>query len=204
MGKTRPPEKSKARVVRDKAYQIVRPAQLRALVSPMRGEVYEQVYAFGPISVKEVAALMGVAPASLYYHIEHLIRVGLLIEAGERATGKRPEQLYDVPARPMRMLSALQEPRNEKIFKALSASLCRQANKDFARGFAASHRKTSGRARNVRLARLLCRPDAATLAQVNAHFDAISDLIEASADGVGERVSFTWVVSPQRRKAGGP
>ena len=192
--------RSKTRVVNAKAYQIVKPAQLRALLSPTRGEVYSQVYAFGPMSVKEVAALMGVAPASLYYHVEHLAKVGLLIEAGERPTRKRPEQLYDVPARPMRMLAALQEPRNERIFNALAASLCRQAMRDFTKGFAAAHRKTSGRVRNVRIARLLCRPDAATLAQINAHFDAISELIEASADGPGERVAFTWVVSPQKKR----
>jgi hypothetical protein len=147
-----------------------------------------------------MAELMSVAPSSLYYHVEHLVAVGLVVSAGMRQTGSKPEQLYDVPKRPMRLLSALQDPRNAKAFKALAASICRRANREFGRGFDAPHRATSGPRRNVRLVRLLGRPDGATLAKINAHFDAITKLIDGSADGDGERVAFTLVVSPQGSK----
>ena len=72
-------------------YQVVKPAQLKAVVSPVRGTAYSMVAAFGPLSVREIAELIGAAPSSLYYHIERLVAVGLLVEAGARQIAKKPE-----------------------------------------------------------------------------------------------------------------
>jgi len=181
-------------------YQIVKPSQLEAVVSTRRHDIMDRVTASGPMSVRELAQEMGVAPSSLYFHIQHLCSVGLLAEAGIRQTGKKPEQLYAAPSRRMRMLDALQEPRNKTVLRDLVASICRQASRDFARGFDASHRKTAGAKRNTRFARLVGRPDAETMAQINAHLDAVTELIAESAGGAGERVAFTWVTSPLRGK----
>ncbi len=181
------------------AFQIVKPEQLRAMVSPRRGEIMDVVA--GPMSVKEIADAIGVAPSSLYYHIEHLCSVGLLREAGVRQTVSKPEQLYDVPARRMRFLKALQEPRNKRVLNALVASICKQANRDFSRGVNAPHRKTSGARRNTRFGRLVARPDTETMEQINAHLDAVTELLAASAAGDGERVAFSWVMSPAAPRA---
>lgn len=176
------------------AFQIVRPEQLRAMVSPRRGEIMDVVT--GPMSVKEIAEAIGVAPSSLYYHIEHLCSVGLLREAGVRQTVSKPEQLYDLPARRMRFLKALQEPRNKRVLNALAGSICKQATRDFTRGANAPHRKTSGARRNTRFGRLVGRPDAEAMEQINFHLDAITEVLAQSAAGDGERVAFSWVMSP--------
>lgn len=182
------------------AYQIVKPEQLEAVVSTRRHDIMDQMTAFGPMSVRELAEAIGVATSSLYYHIEHLCSVGLLQEAGIRQTNGKPEQLYAAPSRRMRMLDALKEPRNKEVLKSLVSSICRQALRDFARGYDAPHRRTTGARRNMRFARLVCRPDAGTLEQINAHLDAITELISSCANGSGERVAFTWVVAPLRGK----
>ncbi|MDQ0465593.1 DNA-binding transcriptional ArsR family regulator [Caulobacter ginsengisoli] len=183
-------------------YQVTDPEQLRALVSTVRADIMDQVAAFGPLSVREIGALTGTAPSSLYHHVQQLTAVGLLLEAGVRQTAKKPEQLYDTPAPRMRMLDALQDPANQGVLNALVDAVCKQANRDFARGFAAPHRQTTGQERNVRFARLVCRPDAATLAQINAHLDAVTELIARSADGSGERIAYAWVVAPQGPRRG--
>lgn len=198
------PKGRKRRKAQGLTYQIVDPDQLKALVSTVRTDIMDQVAAFGPLSVREIGELTGAAPSSLYHHVEKLVAVGLLVEAGQRQTAKKPEQLYDTPAPRMRMLSALQDGANRPVLEALVDSVCRQANRDFARGFAAPHRRTAGDTRNVRFARLVSRPDAETLAQINAHLDAVSELIAQSADGPGERISFAWVITPQDPKRGKP
>jgi DNA-binding transcriptional ArsR family regulator len=185
-------------------FQIVDPEQLRAVVSTVRSDIMDQVAAFGPLSVREIGELTGAAPSSLYHHIQRLVEVGLLVEAGVRQTARKPEQLYDTPAPRMRMLEALQAPANQPIMDALVDSLCKQASRDFARGVAAPHRLTRGNRRNVRFARLVCRPDAETLEKINAHLDAVTELIAQSAGGKGERIAYAWVVTPQDPKRGKP
>ncbi len=184
------------------AYQVVKPAQLKAVVSPVRGTIYSMAAAFGPLSVREIAELIGAAPSSLYFHIERLMSVGLLVEAGARQLAKKPEQLYDVPHRRMRMTEAIKDPRNDPYLKAIVGSICKQANRDYTRGRGASHCRVSGASRNLRFARLVGRPDSATLAKVNEHLEAINELLAESAEGDAGVVSFSFVLAPRggRRK----
>lgn len=181
-------------------FQVVGAAQLKALVSTVRGNIYSHATAFGPLSVREIADLIGAAPSSLYYHIEKLLAVGLLVEAGSRQTAGKPEQLYDTPVRRMRMLQALQDPKNNKVLKAIVGSICKQANRDFAKGLLSPDRRASGARRNIRFAKLICRPTAESMAKINACFDELGELITEAVDGAGERVMFSWIVAPQLRK----
>lgn len=204
MAQSKTPHGRKRRDAEGLTYQITDPEQLKALVSTVRSDIMDQVAAFGPLSVREIGELTGAAPSSLYHHIEKLLAVGLLVEAGQRPGARKPEQLYDTPAPRMRMLEALQEPANHPIMEELVDSLCRQASRDFARGVAANYRETLGKTRNVRFARLVCRPDAKTLEKINAHLDAVTELIAQSAGGSGERIAYSWVVTPQDPKRGKP
>lgn len=179
-------------------YQVVKPAQLKAVVSPTRGTIYSMVAAFGPLSVRDIAELTGAAPSSLYYHVERLLAVGLLVEAGARQIAKKPEQLFDVPSRPMRMTEAIKDPRNGRYLKAIVSSICKQADRDFARARGAAHCRSSGASKNLGFARLVGRPDAVTLAKVNEHLGAIADLFAESAKGDAGIVSINWVLAPRQ------
>jgi AcrR family transcriptional regulator len=178
-------------------YFVSRPEQLEAVVSTRRHEIIDLVAGAGPMSVKEIAAALGVAPSSLYYHIEHLCAVGLLREAGVRQDGQKPEQLYTTPAPRMSMFRALQAPRNRGVLQDIVASVSRQAARDFSAGFDAPHCDTSGPRRNLRFLRMVGRPDAATLQKINAHLDAVTELMAKSAQGSGNRIALTWVAAPQ-------
>lgn len=181
-------------------YDVLRQDQLEAVVSTRRHDIVDQVSASGPMSVKELASAIGVAPSSLYYHIEHLCAVGLLLEAGERLSGTKLEQLYTTPGRQMRLFRALQEPRNKRVMKEIVDALSKQASRDFAKGFATTHRETAGRRRNMRFFRLVGRPGAATLELINAHLDAITELMVGCAHQKGPRMSLMWVAAPLEGK----
>ncbi len=183
-----------------RTFQVVKPEQLEALVSTKRHDIIAQLAASGPMSVRELADAIGAAPSSLYYHIEHLCSVGLVLEAGVRQDQNKPEQLYNVPARNMFLFDAMQAPRNKPVMKAIAGAICKQATRDFSRGFDAPHRNPVGATRNVRFGRLVGRPDAATLKRINTHLDAITELLLASTHGTGPRIAMTWVVAPQLGK----
>lgn len=180
------------------AIQVVDQAQLRAVVSTVRHDILDQVSAFGPLAVSDIAGLLGASASSLYYHIEQLLAVGLLVEDGSRPTARKPEKLYSTPARRMRMLEALQDPANHSLIGEQVGAITKRAARDFAQGLRSPHRCTLGEGRNLRFARLMARPDPATLARINAHLDAITTLLEESARGSGERLAFSWIVSPHR------
>lgn len=76
--------------------QIDTTRKVRALTSPLRRRFVDVLSQRGPASVREVAAEMDRPPATLYYHLRQLEDAGLVRAVGERATGKRPETLYEL------------------------------------------------------------------------------------------------------------
>ncbi len=69
-------------------------ATVRALRTPIRQEILGALERLGGGSVKEVAAELGRAPASLYYHIHELANAGLIKEIGKQVAGRRTEAVY--------------------------------------------------------------------------------------------------------------
>jgi|GEM_PF-2490224 len=80
----------------DQEVRIDTSRKVRALTSPLRRRFVDVLSNHGPSSVREVAAAMERPPATLYYHLRQLEDAGLVRAVGERATGKRPETLYEV------------------------------------------------------------------------------------------------------------
>ncbi len=79
--------------------------------SPARLEVLDAVSDLGPCSVAEMAGELGRSPQSLYYHIEIMVRVGLLRQTGSRKAGKRDEALYDMVSEHFRLASNDENPK---------------------------------------------------------------------------------------------
>lgn len=76
---------------------ILNAAQREAISqSPARLEVLDAMSEIGPCSVAELARELGRSPQSLYYHLEIMVDVGLLMQSGVRKAGKRDEALFDM------------------------------------------------------------------------------------------------------------
>lgn len=81
----------------------VRGAALLALAYPTRIEILESLVLHQPATVEELGLALGRAPKSLYHHLKPLVAVGLIVEAGERPTSKRPAKVYRLPADQLRV-----------------------------------------------------------------------------------------------------
>ena len=112
-------------------YWIMAPEQLAVMASARRQDIVDRLAATGPLSIKEIAAQIGARPSALYHHIERLIDVGLVIEAGARTIRRKRTLLYATPAPRMRMARALAERRDPALMDAIVGSLTRQMERDF-------------------------------------------------------------------------
>lgn len=77
-----------------KTLKLDKPQQIRAISSPVRQELLTALGSRDALSVRELAERLGRAPSSLYYHVRELLKAGILVEAGERPSGKRIETIY--------------------------------------------------------------------------------------------------------------
>ena len=68
--------------------------QVECLSSTTRLAIFEAFSTLGESSVLEIAELIGGPPTSLYYHVEQLLKAGLLVQTGSRQANTRVELLY--------------------------------------------------------------------------------------------------------------
>jgi DNA-binding transcriptional ArsR family regulator len=113
---------------------ISRPAQMRALISPMRQEIVDALESAGPCSIARLAELLSRPADTLYFHIRKLLKVGLVIEAERRKEGRHVFALYDVFARPLRL--AYEPPARARDVTSVVAGALRLGMRDFKRGIA--------------------------------------------------------------------
>ena len=64
-------------------------AALRCLSSPTRIDIIGAMRALGPLSIRELATYLSRSPDGLYYHVRHMVRAGLVVQAGRRAVWRR-------------------------------------------------------------------------------------------------------------------
>ncbi len=69
-------------------------AQVKALASPMRQRILDELIREGPRSVGELCEALGTPRSTLYHHVRRLHDVGLLVDRGPRAARTRPERVY--------------------------------------------------------------------------------------------------------------
>lgn len=79
-------------------------AQFQALASPVRDQIVQVVVNQAPwvegrddvqgVSIREIAAQLGRKPASLYRHVDALVRVGLIYEVAIHVSGGRDARAY--------------------------------------------------------------------------------------------------------------
>jgi predicted ArsR family transcriptional regulator len=178
-------------------YPITDPRQIAALGSPARQEVVDGLQALGPSSIAELGASLGRAPDSLYYHVRALEKVGLVVRAGTRTAGPRPEALYDVPGK----LALDHEPgsrRERDSLARLVASALRIGERDFRRALAegrARHRR--GPQRNAWGGRMKGWLTPEELAEARTHLAALSELFARGQRRRGaELAAFSFVLAP--------
>ncbi len=181
-------------------YLIRRADQQAALTSPLRLEIMEHFLVAGPAAVDEVAARMGRAPDSLYYHVRMLLKVGLLRPRGSRKSGKRDKKLYAVVA-PRIELPCRSDSATETTMKTV-ASAFRMAEREMRASLESGRFEEHGRYRDFFAARVRSDLSRAALAEVNRHLKAIEDTFSGelrTAPANGTSCSLTVALLPAPR-----
>jgi predicted transcriptional regulator len=68
------------------------------MMAPVRFEIVEAMRGLAPCSVGEIAQALDRPADTLYPHLRQLLRIGVVVEAGQRAGRTRPGKLYDLVA----------------------------------------------------------------------------------------------------------
>jgi predicted transcriptional regulator len=67
-------------------------------MAPVRFEIIEAMRSIAPCSVGEIAQALDRPADTLYPHLRQLLKVGVVVEAGQRAGRTRPGKVYDLVA----------------------------------------------------------------------------------------------------------
>ncbi|MCB9754250.1 MAG: helix-turn-helix transcriptional regulator [Myxococcales bacterium] len=190
-------------MTRAKTLWIDDPAQLEVLASPVRQAILDRIEGLGPQPVKALAASLEVAADSLYYHVKKLLAVGLLVQRGVQGDGREEEALYDLPARRWHIRYRPEDPAQARALGKVTASILRQAERDFTAGLASEQAVTRGALRNLwslRLEGALTRDE---LRALNGHLQAIVELLRKPERGRGGGLyALSWVLAPARAGGG--
>ena len=169
------------------------------LFKPARLEVYESLQVAGPATIAELALRLGRPADSLYYHVKKLISIGL-VESSEppRATAGpgRKGALYALRRRQLEVVLDPTSDRSREAWSKGGAAVLRLAQRDFARALEAREVRAHGARRNLLLQRVKVRLSAAQLREVNAHLNALHELLKTYAENTkGELHAITCVMT---------
>jgi DNA-binding transcriptional ArsR family regulator len=104
---------------RDPVYPIYSKKELSALASSARIEIIDVLAQMGTVSVAELAATLGRAADTLYYHLRILQKAGLVVDCGTRVTQGRSEALY----RARNLIIDYENARQKELWSARKAAL---------------------------------------------------------------------------------
>jgi len=189
---TRRPSTRNNHVIRD-------PEQLKALRTPIRHRVLNTVVERGRCTVGQIAESLEWKAESLYYHVNALVKVGLLRPVEQIKGRFRSETLFEAVA-PKIVLD--RDNRSSGYLAAVRdvyRAALRAAERDLENALAAE-RKGKGPRRNAMLRQFNVRLSAADLKRLESMLDQISDfLAEHEHSATCDQVSLTVVLSKKAR-----
>jgi DNA-binding transcriptional ArsR family regulator len=181
---------------RPESHETSDPRQLEAVANPRRQDMLARLTASGPLSIRELAGQDGARPTALYHHLEKLMAVGLVVEAGTRVRNRRREQLYETVAHRLRLAKAHRDPAHAGAVAKIVSAQTRQLARDFRLGQASRARIDDGDERNLTFFRLVGRPAPDQLAKINHCLSEITELLWNADDPDAEPVVLGCVLAP--------
>ena len=178
-------------------YLITDLAQLRALSSPVRHDIVDAVTATGTVSVATIARMVGRAPSALYFHIQRLERLGLLIRRDIPTRRGRPSVGYDVPGRPMMLVYQPSQSKTRLPMGKLVRSMAASGTRSFMRAYGPDANVT-GLDRNLWASRSKGWLSSRELREVNRHLQALTRLLHHASDAAGgdrQPMELTFILS---------
>lgn len=178
-------------------YWILDWDQVICLASAPRTTIIDRLAADGPMSVDDLARVIGMKQTAVYHHIHKLEAVGLVLATDRRLLpgARKPQTLYSTPAPRMRMAAALGRKELRSGVTRCASAVLRQADRDFAEGFNLMP-VHDGPKRDHGFGRQIARPSPEALEKINKHINAIVELMWQSNTDTGQPIAVSWAISP--------
>lgn len=157
------------------------PDQRSALASPLRLEILGLFIAPEPLSIADMAAMMGRSAGSLYHHVGILEKAGLLKRSGTRPKGKRYEALFRPAATRIQMEAEAPGGDDDQMAVKTMAAAFRMAERDLEAGLRDGTCVADGPGRTLYATRMHLRASPQFLKKLNKHLQGIEDLLTAEA-----------------------
>ena len=187
------------------SHLISRPDQLRALVSPVRQEIVDVLSRMGAASLAEIAAVLGRPADGLYYHVRQLEKVGLVLPAGSRSNGGRPEALFRCVATQLRLPYKTSPKGHLKAVTSIVSSMVRLGIRDFKRAASRTGYRLRGPRRELWALRATGWLNPKDVGDVNARIQGLNDAV-GRPKAKGRLYAVTILLTPldhtARRKGG--
>lgn len=169
---------------------------LEALTSPLRLEIVDWFQAEEELSIRDLADRLERKASSITYHVRRLEDAGVLVQVGQRQSGKRSEVVYALAGSDVRIggkgEGALVRKHRIQVLK----TLLRQAEREYER---AALREIEPRLRRESLyaSRQRARLTAAERRAVWRHVEAVRTIFqEARAKRRGTSYAWSVVMTP--------
>ncbi|MFG0319105.1 MAG: helix-turn-helix domain-containing protein [Planctomycetota bacterium JB042] len=177
------------------------PHEIAAVTSPARAELIESFAAEDELSVAELAERLGRSLGSVYHHVKILLDVGVLREAGSRRRGRKDEALYALAARRITVGPSPDSPEGVEAARRAAAAIFRATGRELADALGQPDVRREGADREVFGLRGRARLTKTELRRVNAHVDAIVDILEEARRTRrrrGRHYAFLAALAPAR------
>ncbi len=156
------------------------------------------IEAGGPSTIASIALRLARRPDSLYFHVRALQRAGIVMRSGFQGTGRERAAVYDLPARPTRMVYGQTPAQRERRAGPALDSILRLARRDVRRALKADAVVTShGPERELWVSRTRGWLSPSQLARANALLHQLSDLFREAPPREGTTpVALAFALTP--------
>jgi DNA-binding transcriptional ArsR family regulator len=174
--------------------------KIAVLAAPARIEIVSTLEALGgSATVAELAEQLGRPADGLYYHLNALIRVGLIEEHAEY--GARRYRTTTPSGQRLRLRYRPGATANARAVGRVAASVSRLAQRDFVRALSQADTAVEGPGRELWAARLRGWMDPAQLAEVNRLLLRLRQLFSRSRPtSTGKLIALQWILAPINAK----
>jgi DNA-binding transcriptional ArsR family regulator len=170
--------------------------QLQILASAVRQEIMDALQASGPLTVRQLARLLGRPADSLYYHLKKLIAADLVREEKSRGSGGGGEARFGLPFGPWHIHYDLKDPESLSAMARVVTTLLRVTDRDYRRALAFEDIVPHGPNRNVWGGRSIGWVTEDDLAAINGKVMEILDILKQGKRSKESRLmGFTHAVT---------
>lgn len=172
------------------------PDQMNALVSPARVEIVSALEQMEQASVREIADRIGRRPSSLYYHLEMLLKSGLLQEVDTRHSAGRPEVIYALVARRLVLRGDPSKPGTIEAVIHATSSVLRMCDREVKTAMEEGRHLGGNR---MSVTRSRARLSKQQVAEIFSNIKRIEEIMRTTPEtepGMGEFYTWTSFLTP--------